>query len=43
MKWEEDKDCISIQFGEAKKKSWLTAETYEEVIKTLEAILSEVL
>ena len=43
MKWEEDDGCISIQFGEAKKKSWLTAETYNETIKILEAILSEVL
>lgn len=42
MKWEEDDNNIAIQFGEAKKKSWLTAETYDEVIKTLEAILSEV-
>ena len=39
MKWEEDDDRIAIQFGEAKKKPWLTAETYDETIKTLEAIL----
>lgn len=39
IKWEEDDGNIAIQFGESKKKSWLTAETYNEVIKTLEAIL----